>query len=156
MKYRILRPCLWFAKGDVVSYGKLLSYYTPSAIVSLTNDRFVELASKGADITIAQMERDLPIEKSDMQTLKGIKGGFDEDSWIAIESDRIIKEFLNECREQENAFWKAYSEYRLKPMMDGFICTVSSDGTKIVHKPFDKFQENPTESPTDNPLTDMP
>ena len=40
-KYEILRPCMWFAKGQFVECKKFQEYFTPKAIRSLINDRFI-------------------------------------------------------------------------------------------------------------------
>jgi hypothetical protein len=55
MNYRILRPCLWFAKGDVVKDEKFWEYFKHKAVVSLLKDGFVEVVS----------DHDLKKEKED-------------------------------------------------------------------------------------------
>ena len=42
-KYEILRPCLWFAKGEFVDCVKFQNYFTPLAIRSLIKDGFIKI-----------------------------------------------------------------------------------------------------------------
>jgi hypothetical protein len=42
-KYEILRPCLWFAKGQVVEVNKFKEYFTPHAIKSLIEYGFIKI-----------------------------------------------------------------------------------------------------------------
>lgn len=45
-KYEILRPCLWFAKGEIVEVDKFREYFTSTAIVSLLNEDFIKVTTK--------------------------------------------------------------------------------------------------------------
>lgn len=40
-KYLILRPCLWFAKGDKVTHQKFCKYYTEKALQDLIDCDYV-------------------------------------------------------------------------------------------------------------------
>lgn len=40
-KYEILRPCMWFCKGQFVECSKFQEYFTPKAIRSLLKDGFI-------------------------------------------------------------------------------------------------------------------
>jgi hypothetical protein len=42
MKIRILRPCLWFAKGDIIEQSKFLEYFTGNAIENLIKYEYIE------------------------------------------------------------------------------------------------------------------
>lgn len=42
-KYEILRPCMWFAKGEFVEFSKFGEYFTPLAIRSLISDGFIKI-----------------------------------------------------------------------------------------------------------------
>jgi hypothetical protein len=42
-KYKIQRPCLWFAKNDVVEVEKFKKYYTPHAIKSLIEYGYIKI-----------------------------------------------------------------------------------------------------------------
>lgn len=42
MKVKILRPCLWFAKGDLIDLSKFLEYFTGRAIDSLVEYKYIE------------------------------------------------------------------------------------------------------------------
>lgn len=41
--YSILRPCLWFAKGDKIEVNKFREYFTQQAIKSLIDYGFIEV-----------------------------------------------------------------------------------------------------------------
>jgi hypothetical protein len=43
INYKVLRPCLWFAKSDQVVDSKLKKYYTDAAIESLIAGGFIEI-----------------------------------------------------------------------------------------------------------------
>jgi len=45
-QYEILRPCMWFAKGDFVECNKFQLYFTPLAIRSLIKDGFIRIHLK--------------------------------------------------------------------------------------------------------------
>lgn len=42
-KYEILRPCMWFAKGDFVPCEKVQEYFTAKAIRSLLEYGFIKI-----------------------------------------------------------------------------------------------------------------
>jgi hypothetical protein len=42
-KYEILRPCLWFCKGDKVEVKDLHGYFLQNAIDKLVEDEFIKL-----------------------------------------------------------------------------------------------------------------
>lgn len=42
-KYEIIRPCLWFAKGEFVKVEKFKEYFTPAAIKSLLNYGYIKI-----------------------------------------------------------------------------------------------------------------
>lgn len=39
----ILRPCLWFAKGQVIPYSKMEEYYTHKSILSLLEYKYIKI-----------------------------------------------------------------------------------------------------------------
>lgn len=39
----ILRPCLWFAKGQVITYSKMKEYYTHKSILSLLEYKYIKI-----------------------------------------------------------------------------------------------------------------
>jgi len=39
----ILRPCLWFAKGQVIPYNKMEEYYTHKSILSLLEYKYIKI-----------------------------------------------------------------------------------------------------------------
>jgi hypothetical protein len=41
--YEILRPCLWFAKGDKVEIEKFKLYFTSTAIKSLIDYEYIKI-----------------------------------------------------------------------------------------------------------------
>jgi hypothetical protein len=45
--YKILRPCLWFAKDDVIETNKFREYFTGKAIKSLQDFGFIKLIFNG-------------------------------------------------------------------------------------------------------------
>jgi hypothetical protein len=42
-RYLILRPCLWFAKGEMVEVDKFQSYYTTKAVKSLLDYNYIQI-----------------------------------------------------------------------------------------------------------------
>lgn len=42
-EYKILRPCLWFAKDDIITIEKLKEYYTEQAIRSLLQYGYIQV-----------------------------------------------------------------------------------------------------------------
>jgi len=40
--YKMLRPCLWFARGEVIMHEKFALYYTSHAINNLLSYKFIE------------------------------------------------------------------------------------------------------------------
>lgn len=42
-RYEILRPCLWFAKGEMVPVRVFQSYYTAKAIRSLIEYDYIKI-----------------------------------------------------------------------------------------------------------------
>ncbi len=40
--YKIIRPCLWFARGEIITPEKLSEYYTSLAIGSLLKYKYIE------------------------------------------------------------------------------------------------------------------
>ena len=42
-KYEILRPCLWFAKGEFVEVGKFHEYFTSKAVKSLIEYHYIKI-----------------------------------------------------------------------------------------------------------------
>ena len=41
--YEILRPCLWFAKGQKIEIEKFKEYFTPTAIRSLLEYKYIQI-----------------------------------------------------------------------------------------------------------------
>ncbi len=39
----ILRPCLWFAKGQIIPYSKMEEYYTHKSILSLLEYKYIKI-----------------------------------------------------------------------------------------------------------------
>lgn len=39
--YLVLRPLLWFAKGEMIETSKMREYFTPKAITSLLKFEFI-------------------------------------------------------------------------------------------------------------------
>jgi hypothetical protein len=45
-KYEILRPCLWFAKTEIIDCKKFQEYFTPNAIKSLLSDGYIKIINQ--------------------------------------------------------------------------------------------------------------
>lgn len=44
--YEILRPCMWFAKGQIVRVEKFLEYFTPKAVRNLIKEGFIKIITE--------------------------------------------------------------------------------------------------------------
>lgn len=42
-KYEILRPCLWFAKGEFIECSKFQKYFAPNGIKSLIEYGYIKI-----------------------------------------------------------------------------------------------------------------
>ena len=45
-KYEILRPCLWFAKGEIVAVDKFKEYFTANGIKSLLQYEYIKIINQ--------------------------------------------------------------------------------------------------------------
>lgn len=43
IKYEILRPCMWFCKGEFIEVNKFQEYFTCKAVKSLLSDGFIKI-----------------------------------------------------------------------------------------------------------------